>query len=357
MDILTSNDDNDNKIKIIGIGKYSCVINKPITNVVKEYIIYDNIYYTDVSKIFKLDYDYSFDEEYEMIQKIKEIDCDNDFTLSVKGISTFNSTEIKDNKIIKYLNIKKDTILKQIILEYGGVPVFNIQEYILFKDFLKTILKLFKGIKKMHDNNIIHRDIKPYNVLYKNYKFNLIDFGLTCNIDEVYCKDNFDNFTSVYMYYPPEYYIAYLLYDKEDFDTKHNVSTKNNFKYNFNIIMKPLIVNSLFLQEYYNEHYYAFNKKEPYNILTYINGFKSFYNYVMNNDKINSIADLFTNDFAYKLDIYGLSFVIKELKKNIFFKYTIEKKIYNQLFNMCYNLNPFERSTINNIISFIEDNI
>jgi len=55
-----------------------------------------------------------------------------------------------------------------------------------------VILKLALAIKHCHDNNIMHRDIKPDNILVnvdKQGKLNdlkLTDFGLACKISEAH---------------------------------------------------------------------------------------------------------------------------------------------------------------------------
>tara|TARA_B100000524_G_scaffold323783_1_gene205844 strand:+ start:337 stop:1872 length:1536 start_codon:yes stop_codon:yes gene_type:complete len=56
----------------------------------------------------------------------------------------------------------------------------------VIKDVMKNI---FIGIKCMHDNNIVHKDLKPENIaLVNNHdpsNINIVDFGLSVNLDEI----------------------------------------------------------------------------------------------------------------------------------------------------------------------------
>ena len=85
-----------------------------------------------------------------------EEDCDSEEDYH-PNIRLFIQMELCDNSLdfyIKNREIISDSINKQYISE------------------------ILEGIKYIHDNNIIHRDIKPKNLFIKNGVLKIGDFGL-----------------------------------------------------------------------------------------------------------------------------------------------------------------------------------
>ena len=52
------------------------------------------------------------------------------------------------------------------------------------------ILQIAKGYQVLHDANLLHRDIKPDNILIHNQVFKLADFGLAKHITAPDIKQN-----------------------------------------------------------------------------------------------------------------------------------------------------------------------
>jgi len=52
------------------------------------------------------------------------------------------------------------------------------------------ILQISKGYQVLHDANLLHRDIKPDNILIHNKVFKLADFGLAKHINDHAIKEN-----------------------------------------------------------------------------------------------------------------------------------------------------------------------
>ena len=50
-----------------------------------------------------------------------------------------------------------------------------------------------RGIKNLHDHNIIHLDIKPDNILWTGERFIVIDFGISQNMEDtiIMCTENY----------------------------------------------------------------------------------------------------------------------------------------------------------------------
>ena len=82
-----------------------------------------------------------------------------------------------------------------IIMPFYGYSIYKLQCSFYFNlTNIKPLLKqLLSGIKYLHDNNIIHRDLSSNNIIINpdNQKLTIIDFGLS----------KFDNLNSIYNYY------------------------------------------------------------------------------------------------------------------------------------------------------------
>ncbi|TDT72406.1 serine/threonine protein kinase [Hypnocyclicus thermotrophus] len=149
---------------------------------------------------------------YEIIKKIsdggtsivflvKDIHDDNRYIAKI--LKENINIQLLENEIEKLLELKHENIVNLIDYkkEYGIEPAFIILEYIEGKS-LEEILKenedmkekeiyhifyqIAEGIKYLHSKNIIHKDLKPKNILINNKnKVKIIDFGIAD-----YLKDN-----------------------------------------------------------------------------------------------------------------------------------------------------------------------
>ena len=62
--------------------------------------------------------------------------------------------------------------------------ILPIYRYTYTKDMLIIFKKIVEGCKLLHEKNIVHRDIKPQNIMISeengDFYIKLIDFGLSC---------------------------------------------------------------------------------------------------------------------------------------------------------------------------------
>lgn len=349
---------------IIGKGGYSVVISPVVTNInFWQWIIhYSDKDSTDVSKVFKHS-DMSkgeedFDLELDILKKVMKIEGYTTFTVPIKGASKFYSKELKHNKYIleklgASYSILDNDIFYQIIFGNGGIPLnqikLEIENYkIHTKELIEMLKRLYNGIQLLHKNNMIHRDIKPTNILldYKQNKLNIIDFGLACDAKDVYDNAKSDYLLSnIYMFHPPEFYIYHL------FTSKYNSAC--SFKQNLDNAFENLIQPSKTLSIYYENHYYKWNKCGTYDIETYADGFRSTYNSIKEQE-FQNIDRIFTYDMACKCDIYSSSHILQYLKRYIIFDGNEDCKKYAALCQMTGNFNPFLRSNIFQILEYLE---
>ena len=98
--------------------------------------------------------------------------------------------KINNEYIIKYYDIYEENNTFNVLMEYGGE--INLKQYIENKEELieeniikDIILQICIGIKEIHKNNIIHRDLTPDNIfINKNNKIKIGDFDISkINID------------------------------------------------------------------------------------------------------------------------------------------------------------------------------
>ena len=103
----------------------------------------------------------------------------NDYSLNLTKSSNINncSSLLKSKVLYKIEEFAENGELFNYIYEYKkGFP-----EHISAKIFLKIL----KNVKIMHENNVIHGDIKPENILIdKDFNIKLIDFGFSSIITE-----------------------------------------------------------------------------------------------------------------------------------------------------------------------------
>ena len=352
---------------ILGVGSYSIVITPTISSHITEVKKYENPQKNDVCKIFKTDEDCleDFNDEILILNKISSIPNYTDFTVEYKGASIFNISQIShDNQILKHI-MKDDYYslyqrmfsstykkLYQITFEYGGICINQLNDKIDFKLFIDVMLQLYKGILKLHENDIVHRDLKPNNVLYHQKKLKIIDFGLACNVDDVYdYKKSKFLLDCNYPFNPPEFYMASQL-----FKNQHKYIDENAF-FNFEKCLEDTF--SIFRED--NEsfkHYYTLHSFESLDISihSYIFAFQEMIKMFRkkNIENIQNIDEIFTKDLKFKADIFSSSFVIKSLKKRIIFENDDQIEFHEKLYKMTHELNPFQRSDVYHILKFLE---
>ena len=325
------------KKSLIGKGASGCIIKPPITEEFKkEYIPYQNASDNDVGKLFRGDLKNAFKAELKIFAGIHERDPNHTFTVALKGANALSKSLITEHMIRACLEDDADDMIYQIIMEYGGKELKKItKDSVSFTTFIQLFRVFLLGIQRMHSFNVVHRDIKPSNVLLSDMKLSLIDFGISEDAKKVFNKESKEYLTYLYLYYPPEFYMAGLL-----------LKYRNNKK---RFLEKLDTILDTMHTEYLPN---IFKERQIYNIRNQLQDF-------INEIKINDYAyyDVFNESLAYKCDVYGIGFLIRELGNKLSYASDKEKIMIYNMYKLCSEINPYKRATLAQLISYIDNYI
>jgi serine/threonine protein kinase len=198
---------------VIGHGTYGCIYRPPIkcSKKTRLHINYKN-------KISKLLSAKNAQKEYDEYSRVSTVDKNNEYHLGKPIICEADPDDLKQktetHECKKYNTNKNAEEFKLLISDYGGITltVFcdkHLSEQNLHKFFFSAA-QLLKGLELFSKNGIIHRDIKPGNILWQSSgKLVFIDFGLTEDIDEFIKKIKTGEKTIKFHWsYPLEYGLA-----------------------------------------------------------------------------------------------------------------------------------------------------
>lgn len=337
-------------MNLLGSGSYGCVTNKSIK---KKALKLNYISDTD-KKSFDLDEKNgkhiakffidtkSYCEELLIINLILNkyyqvfgtVNVFNELSVLPKRCATYtikdNNDTIKKEHINKLFNNNQVTSCLYDIITYDSDYIHEIvyndggQQLgkVVLTDYelVKSLIVFCKSLETFHELNFVHRDIKDDNILYKDGKLSLIDYGLSVEARNVYSDIEEWFVGGAYFLHPPEYAI-----------------------YNKTNMFRNL---DLFHLEYKNEHFYNVKKKE----------YEKFLSKYENVTNINNMPKEL-KDIAYQGDVYSLGTVLlfiylkfNNIKITYHDKDLIDNKFKTLITNMIIT-DPFERYTIKQVIN------
>ena len=110
--------------------------------------------------------------------------------MEIKALKRLNNHE----NILKWLHhevLEHKIKIYMIYMELcsGDLHKYAKESELSLTDILEVVYQSAKGLKYVHENGVVHRDIKPGNILYKTNTdgiiiFKLADFGLAFILDE-----------------------------------------------------------------------------------------------------------------------------------------------------------------------------
>lgn len=125
---------------------------------------------------------------YVAIKRIKKTEYGTGIEVNaIREIKTFKKTQ--NEYLLKMLNIfeyKGDIHIVLEYVEYSLDKIIRSKEIVLMPSDIKSwVFMLLMGLKELHDNYILHRDLKPNNLLItEGGKLKVADFGLCRKITE-----------------------------------------------------------------------------------------------------------------------------------------------------------------------------
>ena len=349
--------------KIVGEGAYGCVQQPsiPCETSPKPDFNYDEY----VSKFMKSK---DAKKEFSEFVVIGNYDTNNEFHLGRPLMCKPDLTNENINDISKCKYFEKDQILQNpddyslLLLKYGGPDLSsfcknNIIKYLKTDKTVKSdnfwleVHHLIKGLMFFRDNDLIHHDIKPQNILFNmdNGKLMFIDFGLMDTLPNIIDKSkNNKNYLAVFHW---SYPFDTGLMNKPLYDYYKNTTNSSS---KFQNALVNMIIKG-------DPNVYGLPIKRP-------DSFKLLFSYIHPKGKMPTnltqyayIADFFkgldkyiqTNSYddyliqtVKSIDIFGLGFTLQYILNCFKNNKGVDDNFYTKvsaLFGKMYDFNPVTR--------------
>jgi serine/threonine protein kinase len=333
---------------IIGEGSYGYVFNPPLDFDYDEFNLKK-----DKNYITKLTTKDDATAEINNQELILSIDKFYEYNLGKYYMTKLNTKQININRL-KIFNKNDINNLYFIIQENGGYDLSKvcklnkIKNYDECKKLIIEFYRMLNGIKILNENNIIHHDIKPSNIVYdkNNNRLNFIDYNLTIKKSDIISqatKSEYDlslfhaSFPIELGFYNKNEYELFKTYDDKKITQIWNKITKkilNNIKSDNELIKS---IDKLF------NNYYLLDKINENSIKGRIlQNLKNFLFEIKSND-----YTVFMQKSLETFDLYGYGIVLMYISRH--YSYLIPPDILEELYELSLkilDLNVFTRISI-----------
>jgi serine/threonine protein kinase len=190
--------------KYIARGTYGCVFGPPLK-------CKEDVERMDNTHISKLMQNSNAEDEYKESKSIwYKIDPTQKFSLSAIKICELDKSNLKASNEFEKC---EDTNTRNALLIYknGGLDLSKLKPHPKnYKPLFKEFLNLMKGLEIAHNNNVVHCDIKPSNIVAAikgdNIELRFIDYGLSKDVTNLKKYDYlFITNNTYYPYWPFEF--------------------------------------------------------------------------------------------------------------------------------------------------------
>mgnify|MGYP000666275474 CR=1 FL=1 len=306
-------------MKIIGSGTYGCIIKPAIPCKNKK---------TKKNKVSKIARVKEQNTEYDISTKLfsygkkKNIKV-QDYLCLIEDfcepdVSKLNATLKKKCSIIS--ENKKSKKLISLIMDDCGIILNKMikNNGCEQKDFEDIIINLLKGLEILHKNKLVHGDIKENNILVKNKKAKLIDFGGSVDITKYDLVKFLKTLIITSTYVAPELAFLYLILNNTIYSENLKELNLESNHYEYLVNYDRYRMNKLI----YDDSGYGYDKlrnqrKEKKIICDFFDSLEDKKKYE------NFLKDFKKN--IYKTDIYSLGKAFEYLVLD--YKLKITKKI------------------------------
>lgn len=335
---------------VIGHGTYGCIYRPPIKCSKKNKI---KINYAN--KIAKLLTSKNAQKEYDEYSRVSNVDKTNEYHLGKPVLCDADPEDLKAkttaHECKKYETNKSDEAFRLLISDYGGITLTALCEDLTDHSsllFFMNAAKLLKGLELFSKNGIVHRDIKPGNILYQSTgKLVFIDFGLTDDIGDFIKKLKSGEKTIKFHWsYPLEYGLA-----SEEMFNKIKKSSDRDLDIIITEIGKEILNSSYkddvtMTQEQFDKTFdFMENRMSPMNITkkeTYI--FETVYSI----KHFEGNYDAFMKHMVKSMDTYAMGFTLNFVLNSAYNKGLVSEEFYkdaHELFGHMFAFDINERLT------------
>ncbi len=120
------------------------------------------------------------------VKKVILIKSMMDWYMTLKEIITLRSLNHENVIKIKSIQVDKNLDTIEIYLEYVGRDIPSYLSVLTYEQKVKILKRILKGLKYLHENGVVHNDLKLQNVVLdekNDYNPKLIDFGLVSLVE------------------------------------------------------------------------------------------------------------------------------------------------------------------------------
>jgi serine/threonine protein kinase len=270
----------------IGSGSYGIVFSPPIRSSSAE--LNDDNKDDLVGKVLLTDCDSEIAQEWEASEYLQEIDPHHKyFIYPIKKVELDIEDYIKHAK--KPLKTERidSGMLTQFIMVNGGPSMRSIarQRSLSFHDIVDCILQTAECIKVLQKNDFVHQDIHLGNIVKKDGKHRLIDFGFMITSSQYYTPFNI-LLNEEYAISPPEYRLL-----------QAHKQNNNNIKWEQELLAKYIGIQTEGLDDIFKNRYFIMS-----------------YNYLVRSLKAEEPCSYLEGIKSYsKADIYSLGVCLIEM--------------------------------------------